>query len=382
MLRVSSALENADSATVRAPRLDSADLSPVEKCSLVNTPQDPPGLDEAIFRTGESAPGARPAAASADSPKPPSARPSRLRRLPLWLRILAVPIALALIVAGFYVVRTMIAAGSVQREDGLVFGYDGRPAAGLGQNFLVLSRSTTNRTDVVLLVHLNQARNKLFLVSLPRNLAVSVDGKETQLQNLSGEGAGALTKAVEQLAGARIEHVAKVDLQGFIGLTESLGGVVVNNPYASTTRSGLKFEKGEITVRGETALAFVGDDSPIPNRDTVLAERQRSVLRAVVLKVLRPEVLANPATFDAVVGDLTRNVTVDSGMTAGVMWDLATSIRLGGSADVVAAQAPIAGVSSTSTGDTIMLPDQAKAAELGAALRGDTMNEYQARYPA
>ena len=345
----------------------------------MNTPQDPPGLDETIFRS------AGPATESGPTEPAPTTEPQRrrwYRRGPLWVRILAVVLALALVAVGFYVVRALIATGNVQREDGLVAGYDGRPPAGLGQNFLVLSRSTTTRTDVVLLVHLNQARNRIFLVSLPRNLAVSVDGAETQLQDLSGDGGAVMSKTVEQVTGARIDHVAKVDLPGFIRLTDSLGGVTVNNPYASTTSSGLRFDKGEITVRGATALAFVGDDSPIPNRDSVLAERQRSVLRAVVLKVLRPEVLANPATFDAVIGELTRSVTVDSGMTSPVIWGLATSIRLGGSADVVAAQAPIAGTTSTSTGDTIMLLDQARAAELGSALRDDTMADYQARYPA
>ena len=179
-----------------------------------------------------------------------------------------------------------------------------------------------------------------------------------------------------------MSHVAQVDIKGFIGLTETLGGVTVDNPYRSTTPTGITFERGVITVRGETALAFVGDDSAIPDRDRVLAERQRSVLRGVVLKVLRPETLANPVTFSAVVDELVRYVIVDESLTTAVLWDYATTTRLGGSADIRAAQPPVRGTSSTPTGDVITLLDRAKLAELGDALRSDTMAAYQARYPA
>lgn len=305
------------------------------------------------------------------------------RRVPLWLRIVAVPLAVVVLLGGFLVVRGLLAAGDLKRDDSLVIGADGRPEPGLGQNFLVLSESTTGQADVVLVVHLNQARDRLTLVSLPRNLSVNVGGSEQQLKDLAPDGSSAgLLTAVEGLIGARIEHVAKVDINGFIGLTETLGGVVVDNPQASTTSSGLQFDKGQIEVRGVTALAFVGDDSAIPDRDAVLAERQRSVLRAVVLKVLKPETLANPVTFNAVVSDLTKYVTVDSALTNSVMWDLATTTHIGSSADVVAAQAPVKGVSSSSSGDPIKLVDQARAEELGAALRGDTMDDYRSRYPA
>lgn len=335
-------------------------------------PYEPRRIDESVFRPASPT--------HSDIAAPAEDAPTR-RKPRLWLRIVALLGAVLLALGAFYIVRAVVGASQVRRDDTLVIGYDGRPQAGLGQNYLVVSDSTTNRTDVVMLVHLNQARDQVYLVSLPRNLYVSVDGRSTRLQDIP-TGTGALLRTVETVVGARIDHVARVDINGFVGLTEALGGVVVNNPYASQTSSGIRFDKGDITIKGETALAFVGDDSPIRNRDAVLAERQRSVLRAVVLKVLRPETLANPATFNSVVGDLTKFVTVDSGVTNAVMWDLASSIRLAGSEDVLAAQPPVKGVSSTASGDPITLLDSAKAAELGAALRGDTMQDYRSRFPA
>ena len=296
--------------------------------------------------------------------------------------MVAVGVGVALVVGGFYLTRGLLALGQLKRDPGLATNYDGRPVAGKGQNFLVLSRSTSDRTDVVIVAHLNQERNQLQLVSLPRDLEITVGGIRDQLQNFSAADRPGVLRAVESLLGARMSHVAQVDIKGFIGLTETLGGVTVDNPYRSTTPTGITFERGVITVRGETALAFVADDSAIPDRDRVLAERQRSVLRGVVLKVLRPETLANPVTFSAVVDELVRYVIVDESLTTAVLWDYATTTRLGGSADIRAAQPPVRGTSSTPTGDVITLLDRAKLAELGDALRSDTMAAYQARYPA
>jgi LCP family protein required for cell wall assembly len=331
----------------------------------VSAPENKPGGGGSTLRPPPNLPGPR--------DKPP-------RRRGLWLGLAAIPVVLLLLGVGFYAVLALNANNELKRDDTLMVGYDGRPTPGIGKNFLVLSQSAPNRTEVVMLVHRNALGNRLFLVSLPQNLLVDVDGKSVRLHDITNP--GQVVKAVEGVFDARIEHVATMDIKGFVGLTESLGGLVVKNPHASTTATGISFPAGEINLRGEEALAFLNDESPMPDRDTVLAERQRSVLRALVLKVLKPETLANPITFNAVLNQVTEYVTVDRGLTSTEMWNLATSTHVKNSSDLVAAQAPIWGASSTAEGEEVALVDKDKARELGAALREDKMNDYSRRYPA
>jgi LCP family protein required for cell wall assembly len=231
-----------------------------------------------------------------------------------------------------------------------------------------------------MLVHRNALGNRLFVVSLPSNLQVELAGKLERLHDLSG--GAEVVKAIETLLGVQIDHVATIDIKGFVGMTEALGGLVVKNPHASTTPTGLHFGEGEVTLRGEEAVAFMDDESRIPDRDRVMAERQRSVLRALVLKVLTPETIANPVTFNNVVNQLSKYVTVDKGLTTSEMWSLATSTDVRSSSDLVAAQAPILPAEGLATDQSVSVPDPGRTEELSAALKHDEMGDYSRRYPA
>ena len=60
-----------------------------------------------------------------------------------------------------------------------------------------------------------------------------------------------------------MDHVVMVDFEGFIKLTESLGGVTVNNKNAFSSH-GFDYPKGEITIKGEEALWFVRERKSLP----------------------------------------------------------------------------------------------------------------------
>lgn len=119
----------------------------------------------------------------------------------------------------------------------------------------------------------------------------------------------------------------------------------------------------------------------LPNGDLDRAYRQRTVVKAIIRKILTPETIANPARFSDVVGKIADTMAVDESMTNGYVTDLALSMRLTGTDGVRLLQAPIKGF-ATIGGQSVDVVDQAGIAELSAALSGDTMDEYFVKHQA
>ena len=107
-----------------------------------------------------------------------------------------------------------------------------------------------------------------------------------------------------------MDHVALIDFDGFINLTEELGGVTVDNEHASKSR-GYTFPEGRITVEGDEALAFVRERYALPNGDLDRAERQRLVVKAILQKGLSRETIADPAEFTRFVAGVSKHLTID-----------------------------------------------------------------------
>ena len=120
-----------------------------------------------------------------------------------------------------------------------------------------------------------------------------------------------MVQTLESLLGTRMDHVVMVDFEGFIKLTESLGGVTVKNKNAFSSH-GFDYPKGEITIAGEEALWFVRERKSLPNGDLDRAENQRMVIKAIVAKGLSPEIVANPTAFTGFISGVAEHVTVDS----------------------------------------------------------------------
>ena len=105
------------------------------------------------------------------------------------------------------------------------------------------------RSDSIMLLHLNQARDQAYVISFPRNTLVRVPGETgPQRINLAYERGSAplVVRTVEGLTAARIDHVAMVDFQGFVNLTQDLEGVTVRNKAAFRSK-GHSFPEGNVT---------------------------------------------------------------------------------------------------------------------------------------
>jgi len=201
---------------------------------------------------------------------------------------------------------------------------------------------------------------------------VTIPGHDRNTINRAFEFGGPplVVRTVEELTGTRIDHVIMIDFQGFVKLTQDLGGVTVTN------RTGFsKFPEGPITLSGDDALRYVRDRPPT---ELQRAENQRNVVKAILAKGLSTGVVADPARFTTFLGNAAKRIQVDKTLTNGDIRSTAMSIRMK-PRDITLMSAP--GASGRYKGQDAYKLNPAQLDELKQALRKDTMREYVKTYP-
>jgi LCP family protein required for cell wall assembly len=196
-------------------------------------------------------------------------------------------------------------------------------------------------TDSMMLVHVPADGSGASFVSLPRDTYVAIPGHgESRLNSAYARGytavegtdaekdaAGAqlLVQTVSQLSGLRIDHVAEIDLLGFIDLSTIVGGVQVNLCRAtSDSFSGADFPAGVQTISGADALAFVRQRHGLPRFDLDRVVRQQVYIAGMLRNVLSSDVLLSPAKQKRIVEQVGSSVTFDQGLD---VFDLAAQLQ-------------------------------------------------------
>ncbi|GAA4411154.1 hypothetical protein GCM10023168_31650 [Fodinibacter luteus] len=252
------------------------------------------------------------------------------------------------------------------------------PETGIGTNFLVLGADTrpgdAGRSDVIVLVHVPEDASTVQMIHFPRDLWVDIPGRGKDKINAAyAYGREPLLVAtMEQLLGIRIHHVARTDFEGFQRMTDAVGGVRV---YAEEGGSDGIVE-GWNDLDGEQALAFVRERYTLSEGDISRGRRQLAFIKALFLKATSPENITNPLAVARFADAATENLVVDQGLSIRAMTDYAVSLRDIRGGDVVFATAPFSGFGTSPGGASIDVVDEEKMAELGEALRTDTMDEY------
>jgi len=179
-----------------------------------------------------------------------------------------------------------------------------------------------------MLVHTDPRLQKAIVLSFPRDLWVDIPGRGFDKINaafsagLEGGGAQLVAKTVEELSGLTINHVLYVDLAGFQGIVQALGGVTMCIPTAMTDPlTGLDVRAGCQTLDGYQALAYVRTRHQpcdlIP--DFARISRQQQFLRAVLNRLLSPSEIAKAPSL---IRPVARNLVTTKG------FDLADVIYL------------------------------------------------------
>lgn len=188
------------------------------------------------------------------------------------------------------------------------------PGTGAPLNILLLGsdrrpgESWTTRSDAIVVVHLDPRRQRVALLSLPRDLVVSIPGygqdrinAVTVYGDLYPELGGGLELAretVSQLLDLPIQHVVRADFAAFTTAVDAIGGVdllveqELYDPQYPTMDYGyteVYFPAGPQHMDGETALTF----SRLRHSDSNYARnrRQQQVLQAIMARVSDQNVL-------------------------------------------------------------------------------------------
>lgn len=253
-------------------------------------------------------------------------------------------------------------------------------AAGEAMNILVIgsdSRDTSSdrgRSDVMVLMHISDERDRVDLIHFPRDYFVAIPGSERKNKlnaSYAFGGAPLLVETLQPLVGVPVDHVVITDFESFKALTDSVGGVDVNVREASPG-----FEVGMTHMDGETGLRFVRERYNLSQGDISRGQRQQEFMKAVMLNVLTRETFTNPARLANVVDAATANLTVDDALKVSDMRDLGWALRNLRGDDIHFVTAPWSGIGSDDLAGSIVIPHNAQLETLREHLQSDTMEDY------
>ncbi|MEO3800050.1 LCP family protein [Nonomuraea sp. B1E8] len=298
------------------------------------------------------------------------------------------------IVAGLLVALLVAAVGMFFWIDSRLAGiddvladYDDRPADGPGTNWLLVGsdsrkglskaerkklatgRAVGQRTDSMMLLHIPDTDDQPTLVSLPRDLAVTIYGKQRDKLNAAYNGGPQLlVRTIETVTDLRVDNYMEIGFAGFVDIVDAVGGVEMNVTAAvDDPKAGLKLKKGKQVLNGAQALGYVRTRKGGALPDYERTKRQRQFLAAVVKKAASPGVLINPFTSIPLAMSATDAVTVDSGTGA---FDL-LSLGLAMGDSPVTTVVPFGGNENLPNGGVAVKSDRQKALALFNALKED-----------
>jgi LCP family protein required for cell wall assembly len=191
--------------------------------------------------------------------------------------------------------------------------------------------SGAGNNDVTMVLHISADHQHATIVSIPRDLLVTIPacprangstaGPVTNAMfntTLSRGGLGCTVIATEKLTGLDIQYAAEISFDGVIEMSNAVGGVTVCLATPLTDRYvGLNLPAGEQTIEGAAALAFVrsrhgvGDGS-----DLGRISNQQLFMSSLMRTLTSAGVLSNPVTLYSLANAAIHNMTLSDTLTA------------------------------------------------------------------
>jgi len=179
----------------------------------------------------------------------------------------------------------------------LLVGSDSRE--GVPDHFTNIGKFGGQRADVIMLMKIIPAESRVQILSLPRDLKITYQGRTQRINAVYNQGAAALVEAVRTVTPEPIHHYLEVNFAGFAAIVDAVGGIEMAFPYAARDRkSGLSIPAGTHVLDGQQALQLARSRSYEENRngrwvfvdasDIGRTGRQQDLLMALIAQVKRP----------------------------------------------------------------------------------------------
>lgn len=258
----------------------------------------------------------------------------------------------------------------------LLLGADSGGGSGEDENLPMVPGGA--RSDTMMLVHIPGDRESMQVMSIMRDTWVPIPGHGHAKINaaLTLGGIPLTIQTVESLLDTRIDHVASIDLAGFQGLVDAMGGVTVDSPEAFTSAAGYSFSAGEQHMDSEQAMAFVRERKSFGDGDYTRVRNQQVFIRGVLDGILSPSTLTNPARIHEMVETFSPYLVVDSELDSSTVGSLGWELRGAREGGIDMFTMPNLGIGTSADGQSIVIHDEQAAAEISEALRNDEFLEY------
>lgn len=196
------------------------------------------------------------------------------------------------------------------------------------------------RSDTILVLHVDPKANKASILSIPRDLYVPIAGTTHQekINSAFTVSTDALVQTIHNDLGITINHYALVDFEGFRGIVNAIAPVYVYFPApARDDLSGLHQKTaGCIPMWGDAALALVrsrhyelyenGRWHSDPTGDIGRIQRQQDFIRRVMKTAIRKGA-RNPITLGRLIDRAVQTVTLDKAFSSQDIYHVAKRFR-------------------------------------------------------
>lgn len=242
--------------------------------------------------------------------------------------------------------------------------------AGNSLNFLVIGQDKASggvsRSDVMVIAHISSDRKRVDLIHVPRDLYVSIPGQGKNKINAAYAFGGAplLVQTLQPLLGVPIDHVVRVDFDGFKAITDSLGGV------------WLPVDGQRVRMNGTQALSWVRERKTLSQGDISRGQRQMQFIRAVMMEYLGHGELKDPAQVKKLIDSTSDNLVIDQNLSPDDLQKLATSLGDVNGANLKMWTAPWISAGPGPHGMAIVTMSEPQMAKLSQALKTDSMATY------
>ncbi|MFJ7736526.1 LCP family protein [Lysinibacillus sp. NPDC097287] len=234
----------------------------------------------------------------------------------IWLWIIGSLLSLILVFAGtaYYTVHKTMnkmntpllePTNTVENEQKTVIKKDPFSVLLLG----VDERENDNgRSDTMIVMTVNPEKKSMKMLSIPRDTRTEIVGYDTVDKINHAYAFGGIPMAmasVENLLGIPLDYYVFVNMEGFLKMIDTLGGVTIQNDM-ELTYGKYHFPEGEVTLNGEEALIFTRIRYEDPRGDFGRQIRQRQVIEAILKKASSPTTLLKASDMLEVVGENVR----------------------------------------------------------------------------
>ena len=168
---------------------------------------------------------------------------------------------------------------------------------------------STALSDVNMLAAINPKKNKILLISVPRDYYVQLHGTTGKKDKLTHAGIYGIDMSKNTMAdlfgGIEINHTIKVSFKTVENLVNAIDGIDIysDKAFRAWTDYGCRIPKGDIHLDGRCALAFARERMTYATGDRHRVENQQNVFAAILKKATSIQYIVNyPKLLSAIEG--------------------------------------------------------------------------------